>query len=131
MEQEISTFEGRIYAVMRMVTGFLFLWHGSQKLLGFPAPGHDMAAHVQYVAGPIELVCGFLIMVGLWTRPAAFLASGLMAFAYWMVHGTKALLPILNRGELAALYCFVFLYICVRGAGPWSLGQALKKNRSA
>jgi len=73
------------------------------------------------VAGPIELVCGFLVMIGLLTRPAAFLASGLMGVAYWLAHGTRALLPILNQGELAVLYCFVFLFIAARGPGRWSV----------
>jgi putative oxidoreductase len=107
---------------MRIVTGFLFLWHGSQKLFGFPGevPG-QAPAFVLYIAGPIELVGGVLVMIGLFTRPAAFLSSGLMAFAYWMGHGFQALLPIMNRGELAALYCFVFLYIATRGSGMWSV----------
>jgi putative oxidoreductase len=114
--------EARLYALLRIVAGFLFLWHGSQKLLGFP-PGMPagVPAFVVWVAGPIELVGGILVMIGLLTRPAAFLCSGLMAAAYWMGHGTKALLPVQNQGELAALYCFLFLYVAARGAGPWSV----------
>ena len=112
----------KIYAVLRIVTGFLFLWHGSQKLFGWPGGGADGApALVVYVAGPIELIGGVLLIFGLMVRPVSFLCSGLMAAAYWMAHGTEALLPILNHGELAMLYCFLFLFIAAEGAGIWSL----------
>jgi putative oxidoreductase len=107
---------------MRIVAGFLFLWHGSQKLFGFPeGMPAGVPAFITYVAGPIELVGGILIMIGLFTHWAAFLTSGLMAFAYWMAHGTKALLPLQNNGELAALYCFMFLFIAAQGSGIWSV----------
>jgi putative oxidoreductase len=110
------------YALLRIVTGFLFLWHGMQKLFGFPGEVPAGAPpFVLYVAGPIELVGGALVMIGLFTRWAAFISSGLMAAAYWMAHGTRDLLPVLNQGELAALYCFVFLYIAARGPGMWSV----------
>ena len=105
-----------------MVTGFLFAWHGLSKLFGIPvSPPAEAPSFVLYVAGPIELVGGVLVLVGLQTRLAAFVSSGLMAAAYWMAHGTKALLPLVNQGELAALYCFVFLFISARGAGIWSV----------
>jgi putative oxidoreductase len=97
----------------------------AQKLFGFPLPvPAEAPPFVLYVAGPIELIGGMLVMIGLATRPAAFLCSGLMAAAYWMAHGLGALLPIVNQGEPAALYCFVFLYIAARGAGPWSVDRA-------
>jgi putative oxidoreductase len=112
------------YALMRIVTGLLFLWHGSQKLLGFPVPAMEMPAFVKFIAGPIELFGGILVMIGLFTRWAAFLCSGLMAAAYWMAHGTKALFPIQNQGEMAALYCFVFLFISAYGPGIWSADAA-------
>ena len=118
----MRSYEPQTYALLRMVTGFLFLWHGMQKLFGFPGempPGAP--AFIIYTAGPIELVGGMLVMIGLFTRWAAFLSSGLMAFAYWLAHGTHALLPVQNQGELAVIYCFVFLYISARGPGPWSL----------
>lgn len=109
------------YALMRIVAGLLFLWHGSQKLLGFPNDAPEAPAFVLYVAGPIELFGGALVMLGLFTSWAAFLCSGLMACAYWMAHGTRHLFPLLNGGELAVLYCFVFLFIAAHGAGRWSL----------
>ena len=128
MKPFLSNYNPQVYAVMRIVAGFLFLWHGAQKLFGFPSamPG-DVPAFITYVAGPIELIGGTLIMIGLFTRWAAFITSGQMAFAYWMGHGTKALLPILNNGELAALYCFVFLFISSQGGGIWSI-DALKND---
>jgi putative oxidoreductase len=120
------------YALMRMVAGFLFLWHGMQKLFNYPPPGMPSLGqapwHITYVAGPIELVGGALVMIGLFTRYAAFLCSGLMAFAYWMAHGHKALLPIQNGGELAALYCFIFLFISTQGGNMWSLDSARGKR---
>jgi putative oxidoreductase len=117
-----SKLNAEAYALMRIVSGFLFLWHGTQKLFGYP-PGMPagVPGFITYVAGPIELVGGALVMIGLFTRGAAFLASGLMAAAYWMAHGTKALLPMMNGGETAALYCFVFLFISTQGPGIWSV----------
>ena len=114
------------YAALRAVTGFLFLWHGTQKVLGYPPSAHagGMPWDIQWVAGGIELVGGVLVMIGFQTRWAAFLCSGLMAVAYWRAHGWPLSLPFLNGGEPAALYCFVFLYISARGAGIWALDKA-------
>jgi len=124
----MRAFHAQAYAMMRIVVGLLFLWHGTQKLLGFPLPlPPQIPGFVIYIAGPIELVGGFLVMVGLFAGWAAFLCSGLMAFAYWMVHGTQALFPIQNHGELAALYCFVFLFISSQGSGIWSIDAARTK----
>jgi putative oxidoreductase len=115
-------YESQAYAAFRIVVGLLFLWHGTQKLFGFPVPmPPDVPAFIVYVAGGIELIGGVLVMVGLFTSWAAFLCSGLMAAAYWMAHGTEALFPIQNGGELAVLYCFAFLLISARGAGIWSV----------
>jgi len=129
MTSFMSKYSRHCYALMRMVAGFLFLWHGCQKLLGFPSgmPA-DVPAFIIYIAGPIELIGGILIMVGLFTHGAAFLCSGLMAFAYWIGHGTKALLPLQNNGELAALYCFVFLFIAAQGSGIWSIDSLRSGN---
>jgi putative oxidoreductase len=121
MANFMRSYDAQIYALLRIVTGFLFLWHGMQKLFGFPGEmPAGVPAFVIWIGGPIELGCGTLVMIGLYTRWAAFLASGFMAFAYWLAHGTRALLPLLNQGELAALYCFVFLFIAARGPGIWS-----------
>ena len=122
MASFMKPYEAQAYALFRIVTGFLFLWHGSDKVLGFPkAPPPEAPALVIWVAGPIELIGGLLVMIGLFTRWTAFLCSGLMAAAYWMAHGMRALLPSQNGGELAVLYCFAFLFIAARGAGIWSV----------
>jgi putative oxidoreductase len=118
----LRRFEPESYAALRIVTGFLFLWHGAQKLFGFPAPPRAGTPDwILYGAGSIELVGGLLVMIGLYTRPAAFVSSGTMAVAYWYAHGPRGLLPLTNGGELAALYCFVFLFIACRGGGRWSV----------
>jgi putative oxidoreductase len=117
----MDRFGPQTYAALRIVAGLLFLCHGMQKLFGFPAASPEAPAFVIYVAGGIELVGGVLVMIGLFTSPAAFLCSGLMASAYWMAHGLKDLFPLNNGGELAALYCFVFLFISAQGAGIWSV----------
>jgi len=129
MKPFMSAFNSHCYALMRIVAGFLFLWHGVQKLFDFPTPmPAGVPAFITYVAGPIELIGGILVMIGLFTRWTAFLTSGLMAFAYWIGHGTKALLPIQNSGELAALYCFVFLFIASQGSGIWSVDATRKRQ---
>ena len=116
--------EEQAYALLRIVTGFLFIWHGTQKLFNFPAEFPYPLNPLMYSAGAIEMIGGVLVMIGLFTRPTAFICSGTMAAAYWMAHGMNSLFPIINRGELAALFCFAFLYIAVRGAGIWSVDQA-------
>ena len=129
MAQFMAPYDQQSYAVLRMVSGFLFLWHGMQKLLGFPTAASDeIPPLIIYVAGPIELVGGVLLLVGLFTRWTAFLCSGLMAAAYWMAHGTKHLLPLVNGGELAALYCFLFLFIAAKGPGIWSVDASRREN---
>ena len=121
----MKPYDAQAYALLRIVAGFLLLWHGSQKLFGFPGEvPAGVPPFVLYVAGPIELIGGVLVMIGLFTSWAAFLCSGLMATAYWMGHGTQALLPIMNKGELAVIYCFVFLFISARGSGIWSADSA-------
>lgn len=111
-------FEPYAYALLRIVAGLLFLFHGLQKLFGMYGGRTAELLSLRGLAGVIELVCGTMVMIGLFTSPAAFLASGTMAFAYFMSHQPQAFWPIQNRGELAALYCFVFLYISTRGSGP-------------
>ena len=127
MASFMQRFNGETYALLRIVTGLLLLWHGTQKLFGFPQAAPDAPAFILYGAGPIELVGGTLVAVGLFTRWAAFLCSGLMAAAYWMAHGPKHLFPLINGGELAVLYCFVFLFIAANGAGMWSADTARRE----
>ena len=115
--------EDQAYALLRIVTGFLFIWHGTQKLFNFPAYFPYPLNPLMYAAGTIEMVGGALVMIGLLTRPAAFICSGTMAVAYWMVHGMNNFFPILNNGELSAFFCFAFLFIAARGAGIWSLDK--------
>lgn len=117
-------FHSQAYALMRIVVGLLFIWHGTQKLFGFPGSPAPAPAFITYNAGPIELVGGLLVTVGLYAGWAAFFCSGEMAVAYWIAHGTRNLFPIVNGGELAVLYCFVFLYIAAQGSGIWSVDAA-------
>jgi len=117
----MKTVEEPLYSVLRIVAGFLFLWHGSQKLFGFPPAGGEIPLYIILFGGIVEFVGGVLIMLGFRTRWAAFIASGQMAYAYWSMHGTHAVLPIVNHGELAVLYCFLFLYICAHGGGAFSI----------
>jgi putative oxidoreductase len=125
MASRLASFQKQAYALLRMVAGFLFIWHGAQKMFGFPIPpGGDVPLLVTWVAGPIELVGGALIAIGLYTRWAAFVCSGQMAVAYWTFHAHRALTPLENHGELAILYCFVFLCIAATGPGVWSLDRA-------
>ena len=114
-------FEPYAYALLRIVAGLLFLFHGLQKLFGMYGGRTVELISLRGLAGLIELVGGAMIMIGLYTSPVAFVASGQMAVAYFMSHQPQAFWPIQNRGELAALYCFVFLYISTRGSGPLSV----------
>ncbi len=129
MNEFWTTWQPKILSVLRFFAGFLMLWHGSQKLFNFPYSergGADGAFMI--FAGVLEFGGGLLIALGLFTRWSAFLLSGTMAVAYWMAHGTKAFLPIENKGELAVLYCFVYLYLFFAGGGSWSLDKLLKKK---
>ena len=116
----------RVYALFRIVTGFLFLFHGLDKLLGTFGGQQPPVGSLFWFGGVIELVCGALVMIGLCASWAAFLASGTMAVAYFMAHFPQGFWPYVNKGELAVLYCFAFLYIAARGAGPWSVAAALR-----
>ena len=124
MSHPLSSYQSHAHAVLRIVAGFLFLWHGLSKLLGVPVPAPEAPAFVIWVGGLIELIGGGLVMVGFLARWAAFVCSGMMAAAYWTVHYPQGLLPIQNQGELAALYCFVFLFIAAAGPGIWSVDGA-------
>jgi len=117
-------------AALRIMTGLLFLEHGTQKILGFPLSGHagPALASLAGVQGLIELFGGLLMTLGLFTRPVAFILSGDMAVAYFMAHFPRAFFPIQNMGDAAILYCFIFLYLFVAGAGVWSLDGLLGRK---
>jgi putative oxidoreductase len=130
----MSRFEEPVLALLRVVAGLLFMQHGAQKLLGMfggvDGQGATPPLMSQFgLAGVLELVGGALIVLGLFTRIVAFLLSGQMAVAYFMVHAPRGPIPVLNEGELAALYCFVFLYFSARGAGRYSLDHAIFGRR--
>lgn len=127
---DLNRWAPQMLSVLRIVTGLLFLQHGTQKILGFPAgdrPQPELFSQIG-IGGMLELVGGALIILGLFTRPVAFVLSGMMAVAYWQFHGLQNFYPILNGGELAALYCFVFLYFVFSGPGPWSLDARLRNR---
>jgi putative oxidoreductase len=115
------------YALMRIMTGFMFLFHGCQKILGVLSEFRPPVGSQLWFGGIIELLCGLAVMLGLKTRAAAFLCSGTMAVAYFQFHWKFQIgpnfFPVINKGELAALYCFVFLYIACRGGVKWSLDK--------
>ncbi len=119
-------------SVLRVVAGFLFIAHGTQKLFGVPATGPrdpiELFSLVG-VAGVLETFGGLLLLLGLFTRPVAFILSGQMAVAYFLRHQPQGFWPILNRGELAALYCFLFLYFAAVGGGPWSVDARRRRTR--
>ena len=123
----LDGFTEQAYALLRIVAGLLFLAHGVQKFLNFPAPFPMPLNPMLTAAGAIEIVAGGLIVLGLFTRPAAFVASGMSAVGYWVAHGTQSPYPIVNGGETIALFCFVFLFIATRGAGIWSVEGAARK----
>jgi len=125
----LKRFADPVYCIMRLIVGLLFACHGGQKLLGFPPGGHGAGEGIMYLGAWIELAGGFLIAFGLITRIAALISSGEMAVAYFMVHAKGGLYPIVNHGEAAVFYCFVFLFIFFYGPGCISLDALLFKSR--
>jgi putative oxidoreductase len=118
-------------SVLRIITGLMIIEHGMGKLLGFPAfPAYANVKPFSLIgaAGFIELIGGALLIIGLLTRPAAFILSGEMAVAYFMVHAPRSFYPLVNGGTLAIIYCFACLYLSTAGAGPWSVDAAMKRN---
>ncbi len=125
----LSRWQPQLLAVLRIVVGLLFLEHGLSKFLGFPVPFPvNPLPPLLMAAGAIELLGGFLVAIGLFTRLAAFIASGEMAIAYWMQHFPKSPWPIANMGEGAILFCFIFLYLAAAGPGTWSIDGARTRN---
>jgi putative oxidoreductase len=132
MAMDIGSWSPRMLSVLRAMTGLLFLEHGTQKLFGFPPPPNPGPALLSLlgVQGILELVGGFLILIGFFTRPVAFILAGDMAVAYFMRHAPRGFFPLLNGGELAILFCFVFLYLFVAGGGVWSVDEQRARSRS-
>ncbi|HEX8300485.1 DoxX family protein [Sphingomonas sp.] len=119
-----ASWSSRLLSVLRIVAGLGFLHHGTMKFFHFPPPPPQMSGPLNpmmMAAGTLELVGGALLVIGLFTRPVAFVLSGMMAVAYFMAHASKGLYPALNGGEAAMLYCFVFLYLAAAGGGVWSI----------
>jgi putative oxidoreductase len=122
----LADWSPRLLGVLRIVTALLFMEHGAQKLLGFPPSDHPSPELLSLLglAGILELVGGFFILIGLFTRPVAFVLAGEMAVAYWMAHAPKSIYPALNGGDAAILYCFIFLYLVAAGPGAFSVDES-------
>jgi putative oxidoreductase len=131
----MKSYQEQTYALMRIISGYVLIWHGTQKLFGFP-DADPATGYMFWLAGPIEFIGGLLLIIGLFTRPVAFICSGFAAAAYWKAHGSfdalpgSALLPVTNGGDLAVLMCFTYLYISARGGGIWSV-DAARGDRAA
>jgi putative oxidoreductase len=124
----------RILSVLRIVTAFLFMPHGAQKLFGFLAPEHTVLPplfSLLGLAGVLEFFGGLFILLGVFTRPVAFILSGEMAVAYFMVHAPKGFWPLRNGGDLAAILSFVFLYLALAGGGAWSVDRLWRRDKSS
>ena len=124
MFDRLSAYAPQALAVLRIVAALLFIAHGSQKLLGVPASEFSPPMFsIFWFAGVIEIVSGIMILLGFFTRPAAFIASGTMAFAYWIAHAPSNAFPVNNGGDAAILFCFAFLYLVFAGPGAWSVNN--------
>lgn len=131
MFNQVNGWSSRALAALRIVAGLLFLAHGVVKVFGFPTgaePGQQELLSLFGVGGLIELVTGLLLILGLFTRPAALIASGQMAVAYWMFHFPRDPYPAVNGGDAAILFCFVFLYIFTAGPGAWSIDDRSERR---
>lgn len=135
LDSSLAGWTPRLLSVLRIVTGFLLIAHGAQKLFGFlatsPMMGPYPVASLMGFAGVLEFFGGLLFLIGLFTRPVAFILSGLMAVAYFMAHAPGGFWPLQNKGELAVLYCFVFLFFAAAGGGEWAADRLLRRGRAA
>ena len=130
MDRFLGNYSPHFYALLRIVAGLMFAMHGTQKLFGWPGGGDTVEiASLMGLAGIIEFVGGLMIAFGFLTSWAAFIASGEMAVAFFMAHFPQGPNPLLNKGELAVLYCFLFLYMAARGSGIWSIDAAMGRGR--
>lgn len=131
MDNFLTAWQPRVLSLVRIVSAFLFMQHGAQKIFGFPAEQRYPFElfSLSGTAGVLELFGGFLLLIGLFTRPVAFVLSGLMAFAYFIAHAPQGFWPLNNGGELATMFSFVFLYIAVAGGGSWSVDCLCKCKR--
>ena len=126
----LNAWSPQLLSVLRIVAAFLYVLHGTQKMFGVPPSASGATVHLASrlgAAATIEIVLGTLILLGLFTRPAAFICSGEMAFAFFLSHFPRGWLPLLNQGELPVLFCFIFLYLAAAGPGPWSLDAAVRR----
>ena len=131
LTNRLSAWAPQVLSVLRIAAALLFMQHGTQKLLDFPStgePNETALMSLMGVAGILELFGGALLLVGLFTRPVAFILSGFSAAAYFMAHAPRDFFPIINDGELAALYCFVFFYFVFAGGGAWSLDAMWRRS---
>ena len=133
----LNRFADPVFCIMRFLVGLMFFCHGAQKILGwFAAPQQPAGGSLpplMLVGGWIELVCGLLVAFGLFTRIAAFIASGEMAYGFFFMHvaGSGSLIPIVNKGEAAVLYCWIFLFIFFHGPGSWSIDALMNRGKAA
>ena len=122
-----------LFSILRIVAALLFFEHGTQKLFGYP-PGQPFTGFPNFsvlgIAGMLEVAGGFLVLIGLFTRPTAFILSGEMAVGYFRAHFPRSFFPLLNGGEITVMLCFYFLYLSASGPGPWSLDHFRKQKRS-
>jgi len=126
----LNAWSPQLLSVLRIVAALLYVLHGTQKMFGVPPSASGATVHLASrlgAAATIEIVLGTLILLGLFTRPAAFICSGEMAFAFFLSHFPRGWLPLLNQGELPVLFCFIFLYLAAAGPGPWSLDAAVRR----
>ena len=134
LDSTLAGWTPRMQSVLRIIVGFLLMPHGAQKLFGFlaasPMMGPYPVASLMGFAGVLEFFGGLLFLIGLFTRPVAFILSGFAAVAYFMAHAPGGFWPIVNKGELAVIYCFVFLFFAVAGGGAWSVDRCIGRGRA-